>query len=236
LSSAAGAHGGVIIDELDLLEALVPLRDARILEAGCGAAHLARKLLCRHAQAEVVGIEVDERQLAKNLAQPQDRLRFERAGAEAIPFPDQSFDGALMLKSLHHVPVESMDRALGELHRVLRCDGWLYVSEPVYAGALNELVRLFNDEGRVRSAAQAALDRALASGAWQQVAEQRFSMPVHFADFDDFERRMMRPTYADHRIDDTKLRAVRELLEPQLGADGVHFERPMHLRLLRRQD
>jgi hypothetical protein len=54
---------------------------------------------------------------------------------------------------------------------------------------------------------------------------------VHFA---DFERRMMRPTYADHRIDDAKLRAVWALLEPRLGPDGAHFERPMHLRLLRR--
>ena len=71
-----------------------------------------------------------------------------------------------MLKSLHHVPMALMDQALAELARVLRPCGWLYVSEPVYAGQLNELIRLFNDEGEVRAAAQAALDRAVASGRW----------------------------------------------------------------------
>ncbi len=57
-----------------------------------------------------------------------------------------------MLKSLHHVPVESMAQALVDAARVLRPGGHLYVSEPVYAGPLNEVVRLFNDEGKVRAA------------------------------------------------------------------------------------
>ena len=87
----------LITNELDVLETLVPLADVRIVEAGCGAAHLARELVSRHPTTEVVGIEVDERQLAKNLLTPVERLRFEKAGAQAIPFPDASFDGALML-------------------------------------------------------------------------------------------------------------------------------------------
>ncbi len=73
------------------------------------------------------------------------------------------FDLALMHKSLHHVPLTAMDQALAEVARVLRPGGYLYVSEPVYAGPLNEIVRLYNDEGVVRAAAQAALDRALSA-------------------------------------------------------------------------
>lgn len=223
-----------IDNELDVLEALVPLARARILEAGCGAARLARDLVGRHAQAVVVGIDLDERQLAKNLQRPVERLRFERAGAESIPFADASFDGALMLKSLHHVPLPAMDQALAELARVLRPGGWLYVSEPVYAGALNELIRLFNDEGTVRAAAQATLDRAVASGAWMAAEERRFEMPVRFASFEDFEQRMMRPTFADHRIDEAMLDRVRASYAPHQTADGTHFTRPMHVRLLRK--
>ena len=74
-------------DELDLLEALVHparLAAARIVEAGCGAARLARELLVRHPRAEVWGLEVDARQHAKNLADPAPRLHFELAGAQAI--------------------------------------------------------------------------------------------------------------------------------------------------------
>jgi hypothetical protein len=59
-------------------------------------------------------------------------------------------------------------------------------------------------------------------------------MPVQFVDFADFEQRMMRPTYADHRIDDAKLAEVRAVFEPHVGADGARFTRPMLVRLLRR--
>lgn len=224
----------LVADELEVLESLVPLAGARIVEAGCGAAHLARALLERHADAEVVGLEVDERQHAKNLAAPAARLTFVHAGAEAIPLPDASRDGALMLKSLHHVPRERMDAALAELARVVVPGGWLYVSEPVYAGALNELTRLFNDEREARAAAQQALDRAIDSGRWRAAAERHFEMPAHFRDFDDFERRLMRPTFADHHIDDAMLARVRALYAPQQRDSGATFVRPMHVRLLRR--
>lgn len=239
---SAGPHGVVpaivpalVADELDVLEALVPLAGARVIELGCGAAALARALLERHADAHVTGLETDERQHAKNLAAPRDRLVFVAAGAQSIPFPDGGFDLALMLKSLHHVPTAQMARALDESARVLRPGGHLYVSEPVYAGPFNDLVRIYNEEGTVRAAAQRALDEALSGAAWEQVAEVRFAMPLRFRDFADFEVRMMRPTFADHRIDDAKRARVEAALAPHLGPDGARFERPMHVRLLRRR-
>jgi SAM-dependent methyltransferase len=221
-------------DELDVLEDLMPLARQHIVELGCGAAHLSRSLLVRHADSRVTGLEVDERQHAKNLATPQAGLEFVAAGAQSIPFPDASFDVALMLKSLHHVPLPLLAQALGEVARVLRSGGHLYVSEPVYGGAFNEVIRVFNDEGVVRAAAQAALDQALRTGAWTQVTERRFEMPVRFRDFADFEQRMMRPTFADHRIDDAKLAAARVAFDPHVGPDGARFNRPMHVRVLRR--
>jgi SAM-dependent methyltransferase len=224
----------LIDDELDVLADLVPLAGQHIVELGCGAAQLSRALLLRHADSRVTGLEVDERQHAKNLAAPQAGLTFIAAGAQAIPFPDASFQLALMLKSLHHVPMPWMAQALGEVARVVRPGGHLYVSEPVYGGAFNEVIRVFNDEGVVRAAAQAALDGALGAGAWTQVTERRFEMPVRFRDFADFEQRMMRPTFADHLIDDTKLASTRAAFEPHVGPDGAHFNRPMHVRLLRR--
>ena len=225
----------LIDDELEVLAALVPMSDQDIVELGCGAARLARDLLMRWPGSRVTGLEVDERQHAKNLASPQPGLRFVAGGAQAIPFPDASFDLALMLKSLHHVPLPLLGQALREAARVLRPGGHLYVSEPVYAGPLNELVRLFNDEGVVRAAAQSALDEALRGGTWQQVAERRFATPVVFKDFADFEQRMMRPTFADHRIDDAKLAQVGAAFAPHCAAQGACFTRPMHVRLLRRR-
>ena len=141
----------------------------------------------------------------------------------------------MLLNTLHHVPRPLMAQALAEAARVLRPQGLLYVSEPVYAGPLNDIVKLFNEEREVRAAAQAALDAALQAGAWDELADLRFETPVHFPDFASFEARMMRPTFADHRIDDAKLAQVRAAFEPHCGADGARFVRPMVARLLRRR-
>jgi ubiquinone/menaquinone biosynthesis C-methylase UbiE len=228
------SNEALVDDELDVLAALVPIAGSDIVELGCGAAKLARALLERHPDTRVTGLEVDERQHAKNLASPQAGLQFVAAGAQSIPVADASFDVALMLKSLHHVPMPLLAQALTEVARVLRPRGYLYVSEPVYVGPLNEVIRLFNDEGVVRAAAQAAVDAALSIGMWEQVAERFFEMPVGFKDFADFEQRMMRPTFADHRIDDAKLAEVNVAFTPHMKADGAHFTRPMHVRVLRK--
>lgn len=224
-----------ISEELDLLQTLVDLEQhPRIIELGCGAAELSRKLLARRPDCEVTALEVDERQNAKNLFEPMPRLHFVAAGAQAIPFPAESFDLALMLKSLHHVPLDQMAQALLEVHRVLRPGGLLYVSEPVFAGALNEVMRLFHDEEQVRAAAQQAVQAAVGSGAWEQLSETHFEVPVHYRDFAEFERRMIGVTYLTHRLDAPTLQAVRARFEPHMAADGAHFVRPMRVNLLRK--
>jgi SAM-dependent methyltransferase len=223
----------LIQDELDLLAKLVPLQHTHLIELGCGKARLASALLTRYPQTEIVALEVDERQHAKNLAVTQPRLTFVNAGAQAIPFGHACFDGAMMLKTLHHVPMALMDQALGEVARVLRPGGWFYVSEPVYAGPLNEIMRLFNDEGEVRLAAQQALDKALKQGTWQSASEHWFDMPVHFADFASFEQRMLQVTYAERQVDGPTRQKIRQLFETHMGPQGVSLTRPMHVRLLR---
>jgi ubiquinone/menaquinone biosynthesis C-methylase UbiE len=225
-----------IRDELDLLEDLVPLTELRLIELGCGTARLARALVNRHPGTRLVGLEVDLEQHSKNVSSQQERLLFVAGSAEAVPFPDAGFDGALMLKSLHHVPLDGMDTALAEVARVVKPGGWLYVSEPIFGGALNEIVRLYNDENTVRRAAQTALDRALASGThWEAVTERRFAQPAHFDDWADFERRMLYPSFADHHITPALTARVHTAFVPHMTSDGAHFVRPMHARLLRRK-
>lgn len=226
----------LVRDELDLLEDLVELDEQRIIELGCGDARLARALVMRHVGAQLVGLEVDVEQHSKNVSSSQERLLFVAGSAEAVPFPDAGFGGAMMLKSLHHVPLDGMDAALIEVARVVKPGGWLYVSEPIFGGELNEIVRLYNDENTVRRAAQAALDRALMAGTqWEAVLERRFAQPVHFQHWADFERRMLYPSFADHHITPAMIARVHAAFAPHMGADGADFVRPMHARLLRRK-
>ena len=225
----------LITDELNLLQSMVPLdRPQQIIELGCGAAQLSRNLLARFPDCEVSALEVDERQHAKNLLAPEPRLHFAQAGAQAIPFAADRFDLALMLKSLHHIPLDLLQQALAEVHRVLRPGGLLYVSEPVFAGEQNEIMRLFHDEEQVRAAALRALQVVVASGAWEQVSEVLFAMPVRYRDFAEFEQRLIAVTYLDHQLDATTLAAVRERFDPHMRADGAYFERPMRVNLLRK--
>lgn len=223
-------------DELDVLSAMVPLAGQRIIELGCGAAALARALLARFPDSQVTGVEVDARQHAKNLASPQSRLHFVAGVAQDIPGADAAFDLALMLKSLHHVPMAAMNQALAEVARVVRPGGHFYVSEPIYDGPLNDVIKVYNDEGAVRAAAQAAIDAALRTGIWTQQTQRRFSVARRFADFAEFERRMIQQTYADHRLDADTLAEVRRRFERHGGGPGgAAFEQPMHVRLLRRE-
>ena len=226
----------LVIDELDLLHRLVHLDQHRkIIELGCGAADLARKLLIRFPGCEVAALEVDERQHAKNLLNPSPGLQFIQAGAQAIPFSAGMFDLALMLKSLHHVPMQLMDQALAEVHRVLKPGGLLYVSEPVFAGALNEVTRLFHDEELVRAAALRAVRQAVATGGWEQLSETHFNVPVVYRDFAEFEARMIGLTYVNHQLDAAMLQQVQERFAPHMTAEGARFERPMRVNLLRRR-
>ena len=77
--------------------------------------------------------------------------------------------------------------------------------------------------------------QAVASGAWEQVTEHFFQMPVHYRDFADFELRMVAVTYLNHRLDGPTRAAVRERFEPHMSDTGAHFLRPMRVNLLRRR-
>jgi len=235
----------LVSNELDVLAALLPLQHfakhgtgLSVIELGCGNARLVREMLELGLARSAVGLDVDERQLAQNMAKPMAGLTFLQASATSVPFADSHFDLALMLKSLHHVPLHGMGRALDEVARVLKPGGWFYVSEPVYDGPLNQIVKLFNDEGMVRMAAQMALDEAIDrhDSPWKALQDHRFDMPVRYANCADFEQRMLYPTFADHRIDEATLQAVRSAYAAHAAPDGsTRFTRPMHLRLLQKR-
>lgn len=225
----------LISDEIELFARLVPLAAARVVELGCGKAELARRLLERRLVASVRAFEVDRVQHARNLADPHPpNLEFLSGGAEAIPLDDACCEVVLMLKSLHHVPMPMLDQALHEIRRVLVAGGHLYVSEPVFAGEFNEIVRLFHDEGVVRAAAQAALRRAAGEGVLVSLGATVFDMPLAFRDFDDFNDRVIRVTHTSHDLDAATLAEVRRRFDRHMTPDGARFVREMRVDVLRR--
>jgi SAM-dependent methyltransferase len=222
--------------DFEQIGALLPMTDARLLELGCGAAFTTRQLAESFPVREIIAMEVDRIQHEKNLLVPDlPNVRFVYGGAQAIDLPDGTVDAVIMLKSLHHVPVADMDRALAEVRRVLRPGGCAYISEPVFAGAFNEILRLFNDERQAREAAFAALQRAVASGRLLLEKEFHFFDVSRFTGFEEFERRVMGATHTQFDIDDALYEAIRARFLPHVGDDGIaEFLVPLRVDLLRR--
>ncbi len=230
-----GPDEAPIRPEIELLGEHLPLAGSRVLELGCGAAAMTRLLAERTPVASILATEVDAVQHAKNLdAGPIPKVTFAAGGAERIDVADASVDIVLMFKSLHHVPGDLLDDALDEIARVLRPGGLAWISEPVYAGPYNDVMKLFHDEREVREQAFAALGRAVAAGRLELVDELFFRAPVRFADFAEFDRRMLQVTHTAHRLDDALRARVRAAFEAHLDGDGARFAQPMRVDLLRR--
>jgi len=223
----------LVADEGDILNEMLSLPGASVLELGCGKADKTR-LVARTA-ASVLALEVDATQLANNRAtEKPDNVRFEYGGAENIPAEDASFDIVLMFKSLHHVPTERMDDAFAEIRRVLKPGGVAYVSEPVYAGDFNEILRLFHDEKAVREAAFVAEMKAVSTQRLSLLTQKFFLQPVHFEDFSQFENQILKVTHTDHQLSPALHDAVRSKFSEHLSASGATLHMPIRVDLFRK--
>ncbi len=222
-------------DEPEIIAELIDLQGARALELGCGAARMTRLLVERFGAASVLATEVDRVQHEKNLRiadLPQ--VHFALGGAEAIDAADATFDLVFMFKSLHHVPTQWMDQALGEIHRVLRPGGAAWFTEPVYWGPFNALLSMIHDEREARQAAFDALTRAVAGGAFASAAEVFFQSPGSYASWDSFAERFLDVTHTALDVDAAGRAAIRAAFERHMTPTGAHFLRPHRVDLLRK--
>lgn len=223
-----------VSNEADIYKQLLPLQGAHIVELGCGAALHTRNIAENDRPASILACEVDTIQHEKNLAiDDLPSVTFSHAGAQAIPAEDNSVDLVMMFKSLHHVPVDEMDKALDEIKRVLRPGGLAYISEPVYAGDFNDVLRLFHDEKTVREAAFNAVKRAVQESRLELSGQHFFTVPNDFEDFADFERRIIMVTHTEHRLEPELYRQVKAKFESFMGPQGAHFTMPIRVDLLR---
>ncbi|MGR8950203.1 MAG: class I SAM-dependent methyltransferase [Gammaproteobacteria bacterium] len=232
----AATEIGETLTEQDLYESLLPLDNARILELGCGAGAHTRNIAARGLGRAVVAYEVDDIQHKKNLvAEHSQNIEFKYGGAEEIAEADESVDVVMMFKSLHHVPIGNMAVALQEIHRVLKPNGLAYISEPVFDGPFNEVLRLFHDEQHVRECAFEALKNAVDSDLFELEKQVFFSSPVHFDNFEELDESIIQATHTQHSLDAETYEQVRAAFQQHVTADGADFLAPMRVDLLRKR-
>jgi len=104
--------------EYALLGALLSAEpEASLLDVGCGTGHFTRRF-AHDLRGPVVGLDPKESWLAFARAHPAGAERYLPGRAEALPFPDKSFDYAVSVTALCFVADQV--RALREILRVTR--------------------------------------------------------------------------------------------------------------------
>ncbi len=91
---------------------------ARILDVGCGKAHLLYEFTQVLKDAEVYGCDISDYALRD--AKPEIAHRMVRADAARLPFSDGAFDLVLSANVLHNLYIDSLFAALAEIQRVSR--------------------------------------------------------------------------------------------------------------------
>ncbi len=222
-----------LVNEIEVLQRMLDFDDKVILELGCGAAEKTRQIAEQTGVKAVIASEVDQEQHAKNLKiSDLPKVTFKDFGAEKIGEPDESVDIILMFKSLHHVPLDLLQDAFSEMHRVLKPGGLLYVSEPVFEGAFNEVLRVFHDEEYVRQKAFDAVLEATLKAGFPLQEEYFFRNQIRMTSFEQYEDRLLNVTHTDHRLTTEQYEEVKRRFLANESDAGFVFEVPNRVDLL----
>ncbi len=218
------------VSNLDVIRRFVSLKGLHILDIGCGDMGFTRQLT--EAGASALGIDPDSRQAEKNRAATAERgLKFEQAGADAIPVADQTFDGVFFAYSLHHIPEALYGKVFSEVERVLKPEGFLYVIEPTDC-PLNQVMRHFHNEDRERAAAQQAL-QTLAAPLFRSLQVVTYHSESIFESFEQFAERFSSRTFNPHyTAADVRQEAVRQAFAEQGGVEH-RFQSPKQVMYLK---
>lgn len=213
--------------------ALDPLAGKEILDVGCGDGTLARSLMDQGAH--VTGVDPNSAAL-EAARQTVPSGTFHQTGAEAMPFADHSFDGAVFLNSLHHVPKLAMPQALREAARVINPAGSIVVVEPLAEGSSFSVLRVVEDETDVRAAAQEVIGKMIGDGTFEQLSRTDYLRREHFTDLDQFLARIAAVDPARTAVVEERRSEIEAAFRryAQATADGrMTLEQPMRAYVLR---
>lgn len=158
----------------------LPTAGARVLEVGSGRGGGARYIARYGAPATMIGLDYSPEavRLARRQGADTPSLSFEAGDAEALPFPDGSFDIVVNIESSHCYA--DVPRFAREVARVLKPGGWFTFADMRAPGMLDQLGRDLGVPGLTLAAATdltpgvlAALD-AMEQRKRERIARVRF--------------------------------------------------------------
>ncbi len=97
----------------------------KVLDVGCGMAHLLYELTQVVPGLIVRGVDISQYALEHAKEEIRDMLQFGQA--QSLPFPDKEFDLVISLTTLHNLKVYDLKKALQEIERVSRGSSYIVV-------------------------------------------------------------------------------------------------------------
>jgi ubiquinone/menaquinone biosynthesis C-methylase UbiE len=177
------------------LDWLAPPGGARWLDIGCGTGLFTELILDTRSPAAVFAIDAAAAQIEyarrKSVAQ---RANFQVGDAQALPFPDATFDVVASALVINFIP--DRPRALSEMRRVARTDGavasfiWDFREELSPSGpfrvAMREVVSDLPALPGTEDSSLGALRALFAHAGFEEIATITIEVTVSFPNFDDF--------------------------------------------------
>lgn len=111
---------------------------SHILDFGCGNMYTARQLLNHLPNLRITGLDIIRDQNLSDEILADERLNFQLSSENNINSPDNTFDGAIALATLHHTP--NPEYFLSELVRVVKKGGFIILVEEM---AINPFDKLY---------------------------------------------------------------------------------------------
>jgi SAM-dependent methyltransferase len=169
----------------------------RVLDVGTGTGSLASSLGEALRSVDVVAIDPSEGFIGfAQKSSKSARIQFERGDAQALRFPDASFDAAMALLVLNFIPDER--KALAEMRRVTRPQGRIGACVWDYGAGMQSL-RIFwdevvamdpamapKDERHMKLSREGELAALWKSAGLVEVEEKPLTIEQAFASFDDY--------------------------------------------------
>lgn len=97
----------------------------KVLDVGCGMAHLLYELTQVVPGVEVRGIDISDYALKHAKEEVRDKLCY--GEAQKIPFEDNSFDLVISLATLHNLKIYDLKKAVQEVERVSKKNSYIMV-------------------------------------------------------------------------------------------------------------
>lgn len=104
----------------------------RVLDLACGTATLTVAIKQEQPDAEVHGLDGDERILTKARQKAdvaETEINFKKAFSTAMPYPNDFFDTVVTSLFFHHLTRENKKKTLSEILRVLKPNGRLHIAD-----------------------------------------------------------------------------------------------------------